>query len=117
MLFRSLEDDRATLRAAGHVEPAGDVEVRVGVPERAGRGVAEEGAGLLVRDDLVAAPRVEQLGDRGQERAGPVVALVLGQEPAAAEVLAGERIPGGDDVPRRPPAGEVVQRRNSRATS
>ena len=54
-------------------------------------------------------PGVPQLVRRGQEGPGPLVAVALGQVAAAAEVLSGEGVPGGDHVPRRPPAGEVVE--------
>ena len=54
-------------------------------------------------------PGVPQLGRRGQEGPGPLVAVVLGQVAAAAEVLPGEGVPGGDHVPRRPAAGQVVE--------
>ena len=47
---------------------------------------------------------------RLEEALGALVALVLGQEPAAAEVLPGERIPRRHDVPRGTAVGEVVQR-------
>ena len=56
-----LEDHRAALRAAGHVELPGDVEVRVVVREAPRRAVGQELPGLLVGHDLVAAPGVPQL--------------------------------------------------------
>ena len=88
-----------------------DVEVRVGVGELAGVRVGQERSAVLVGHDLVAAPGVEQRVRGGQEALGALVALVLGEEAAAAEVLAGERIPRGDDVPGGPAAGQVVERR------
>ena len=79
------------------------------VRERARSRLAQELAGRLVGDDLGAVPGVEQLPGRGQERAGPLVALVLRQVAAATEVLPGERVPGGHHVPGGPAAGQVVQ--------
>ena len=54
-------------------------------------------------------PGVPQLGRRGQERPGPIVAVGLSQVAATAEVLPGEGVPGGDHVPRRAAAGQVVE--------
>ena len=59
-----LEDHRAALRAARHVELPLDVEVLPWCDEGPGLGVAQEGAGRLVGDDLVAVPGVEQLAGR-----------------------------------------------------
>ena len=106
-----LEDHRPALRAARDVEPTADVEVRVRVRERASGRVGQEHTAVLVGHDLVAAPGVEQGVRRLEEALGALVALVLGQEAAAAEVLAGERIPRRDDVPRGTAIGEVVERR------
>ena len=106
-----LEDHRAPLRAARHVEPAVDGEVTVRVRERAGVGIGQERPAGLVGHDLVSAPRVEQLQRRLQKRLGTFVALVLRQEPATAKVLACERIPRCHDVPGRATLGKVVQRR------
>ncbi len=106
-----LEDDRPSLRRAGDIELAADVEEAVVVLERAGPGHAEELAALLVGDDFVAVPGVPQLGGGLQEGAGPVVAVALGEEAAAPEVLPGEGVPAGDDVPGGPAAGQVVERR------
>jgi len=63
--------------------------VLVLVPEGTGLRVGQEPAGVLVRDDLAAAPGVEQLARGLQELLGPRVAVALRQEAAAAEVLAG----------------------------
>ena len=104
-----LEDDRAALRAARHVELARDVEVRVVVRERARARGGQELPGGLVGHDLGAVPRAEQLPGGAQERPGPLVTLILGQVTAAAEVLAGERVPGRHHVPRGPAAGQVVE--------
>ena len=104
-----LEDHRASLRGARHVELPGDVEERVPVAEGPRCRGGQELAGAGVGQDLVAVPGVPQLVRRGQEGPGPLVAVALGQVAAAAEVLPGEGVPGGDHVPRRPPAGEVVE--------
>jgi hypothetical protein len=104
-----LEDDRPSLRAARHVELTADVEVHVVVLERARLGLGEELAGRLVGDDLISAPGVEQIPGGLQEGTGSLVPGVLRQEAAAPEVLPGERVPGSDDVPGGPAAGQVVQ--------
>ncbi len=104
-----LEDHRPALGAARHVEPTADVEVRVGIRERARRGVGQEHAAVLVRHDLVAAPGVEEQVRRLEEALGALVALVFGQESAAAEVLAGEGIPRRDHVPCGTTFGEMVE--------
>ena len=106
-----LEDDRPALRAAGHVEPAADVEMCVLVGELAGVWVGQEHAAVLVGHDLVSAPGVEQRVRRLEEALGALVALVLGEEAPAAKVLSGERIPRRHDVPRGTAVGQVVQRR------
>jgi hypothetical protein len=54
-------------------------------------------------------PGVEQLPGRLQEGPRPLVPGFLRQEAAAPEVLAGERVPGGDDVPGGPAAGQVIE--------
>lgn len=105
-----LEDDRPALRSARHVEMAADVELPHVVVESARIGVGEEEAGLLVGDDLVPVPGVEQLPGRRQELLGALVAVLLREIAAAPEVLAGELVPRGDDVPRGPPRREMVER-------
>src|SRR3984885_11015918 len=104
-----LEDHRTPLRGAWHVELPGDVEERVPVAEGPRCRGGQELAGLLVGQDLVAVPGVPQVVRRGQEGPGPLVAVALGQVASATEVLPGEGVPGGDHVPRRPAAGEVVE--------
>jgi hypothetical protein len=94
-----------------------DVEVLVGVAEPPDVGAGEVLAGGLVGDDLVAGPRVEEPEGRVQEVLGPGVALVLREVAAPAEVLTGERVPGGDDVPGGPARRQVVRLANCRATS
>jgi hypothetical protein len=111
-----LEDHRAALRAARDVELALMSKCGVGGDEGPA-GVAQERAARLVGDDLVAVPRVEQLVGGGEELLGPGVALVLRQEAAAPEVLAGERVPGGDDVPGGAPPERWSRLANWRATS
>ena len=58
---------------------------------------------------IAPSPGVEELPGGPQELLGPLVALVLREEAAAAEVLAGERVPGGDHVPRGAAGREVVE--------
>ena len=72
-----LQDHRPALRAARYLEPARDVELFGADTEAARVGVGEERPRLLVRDDLVAPPRVEQLAGGGEELPRAVVALVL----------------------------------------
>jgi hypothetical protein len=104
-----LEDDRAPLRAAGHVELPRDVEEGVLVLERAGRRRRQEPAVALVGDDLVALPGIPQFGRRPQEGARPLVTVVLGQVAGPPEVLSGEGVPAGHDVPGGPAAGQVIE--------
>ncbi len=104
-----LEDDRATLRAGRHVEVAADVEMVVVHAELPGISVAQERPGLLVGHDLVVGPGVEQHPGGLEELPRPLVTLVLREKAAAPEVLAGERIPRGDDVPGRPPLRQVIE--------
>ena len=106
-----LEDHRAALRRARDVELAGDVEEPVVVLEGAGHRGAQELAAALVRDHLVAVPGVPQLARGAQECPRPLVAVALREVAAAPEVLPGEGIPAGDDVPGRAAAGQVIKRR------
>ena len=105
-----LQDHRVALRAARHGEVAADVELLAVVLERPGRTRAHELPGRRVGDDLVLGPRVPQLPGGADELAGPHVAVGVVEEAAAPEVLAGERVRRRDDVPRRPPARQVVER-------
>ncbi len=73
--------------------------------------IGEEHPAVLVGDDLVARPGIEQGVRSGQEALGPLVPLVFGQEPAAPEVLPGERVPRRHDVPGRASLGQVIERR------
>src|SRR6202000_437043 len=94
-----LEDHRAALRRARHVELAGDVEEPVVMLERTRRRGAEELAAGRVGDDLVAVPRVPQLEGSAHEGPGPLVAVTLGEVAAAPEILPGEGVTAGDDGP------------------
>jgi hypothetical protein len=104
-----LEDDRTTLRRARHREGSFDVEVLVVVRERPGARALEKRPRSRVGHDGIGRPRVEELHRRSEELLRPGVAILLCQEPAPAEVLTGEGIPRGDDVPGRPTPGQVVE--------
>ncbi len=87
-----LDHHRVALRRAGQREGALDVELRSLVADRAGaRGVPE-------------------LPGQLHEFGGPGVAVGAVEVTAAAEVLAGEGVRGGDHVPGGAAAGEMVQR-------
>jgi hypothetical protein len=90
-----LQDDRVQLRAARQREVPGDVEVVALVPERPW--LARRGPGL------------PQLARRLDELGGADVTVAALQVAAAPEVLPGERVRGGHDVPAGPAAGQVVQ--------
>ena len=87
------------------------IEVGVGVLERTRRRVGEVGTGLLVGEDLVPTPGVEQCVRCLQEALGTLVALVLGDIPAPSKILPREGTPRRHHVPRGAAFGEVVQRR------
>ena len=74
-------------------------------------GIGQENAAILIGSDGVLIPGLEQLPGSAEERGGPIVSVLLGQEAGSPEVLARERVPGGDHVPRRPARGEVIQGR------
>ncbi len=105
-----LDDHRVPLRAAGRVEPPGDVEVPAPVRERAHPG-PDELPGVRVRPDVARRPAVPQLACGAQELGGAGVAVGLVQVAAAPEVLAGERVEAGHHVPGGAALAQVVQRR------
>ena len=98
-----LEDHRTALRAARHVELAARCRT-ASAWCRTRPACASAGRSPDSWSATISSPRQESNSSQAAARnsLGPRVALVLGQEAAAAEVLAGERVPGGDDVPRRP---------------
>ena len=71
--------------------------------------IRQECPRFLVRHDLPGGPRVEELRGGLQKLRRPGVAVFLGQEATAAEVLTGEGVPRGDDVPGGTPAREVIE--------
>ena len=107
-----LEDHRATLRAARHVEVARDVEVVV-VDGECPRVRALRRNWPASLSAMISTPDHESNSTLAASRklCGPLVPLLLRQEPATPEVLAGERVPGGDHVPGGAAAGQVVQGR------
>jgi len=74
---------------------AGGVDVDAAVP------IGEHGVGC---------PTVPELASHGDELLGPLVAVGVIQESAAAEVLPGERVRRGDNVPSRAAVRQVVER-------
>ncbi len=90
-----LDDDGVALRGAGQPEPALDAEVLPGVGD--GLPGAVRGGG------------VPQFTGGGDELGGAGVAVGPVEEAAAPEVLPGERVEGGDDVPGGAAGAEVVQ--------
>ena len=105
-----LDHHRVALRAAGDVEATLDRELRADVVERRHGVGIDEHPGVGVGDDGIVAPGVPQLAGDLDELGGPPVAVVALEEPAAAEVLAGERVGRRHGVPRRPPVAQVVER-------
>lgn len=91
-----LDDDRMPLRGARDGELALDPELRPAVGEA---------MPLPVRG-----PGVPQLPGGGEELGGPRVPVGPVQIAAAPEVLAGEGVRGGDDVPGGPARAEMVER-------
>ena len=57
----------------------------------------------------VGCPAVPEFARHGEELLGPLVAVGVVEEAAAAEVLAGERVRRGDDVPARAAVGQMVE--------
>ena len=104
-----LEDDGVHLGAAGHVEVPVDVELRAVVGERARRSLTHEAARVGVGHQIVVGPRLPELAHGLHHLAGPLVAVLVGQEAAPPEVLAGEGVRRRDHVPRRPSTREVVE--------
>ena len=106
-----LEQHRVTLRSARRRELAAHLEVRAVVADVAHRARPHELPGARVRDHGVVVPRVPQRPGDLDQLGGPLVALLVRQEAAAAEVLPGERVRAGHQVPRGAPAGQDVERR------
>ena len=77
-------------------------------PDRGRR--IDQHAALAVGHDGVVGPGVPQLAGHVDELLGPPVAVVALEEPAATEVLAGERVRRRDRVPRGATVAQVVER-------
>ena len=105
-----LQDHRTALRRARHGQRAAHGEVLALVVDLVHLGRVGELAGLPVHDQRAVLPGVPQRRDGLQELLGPVVALVVVQMGLDAEVLRLRVVHRGDDVPRGPPAGQVVER-------
>ncbi len=105
-----LQDQRTALRAARDRHRAARTDVRagmVGIPDLAGIG---EDAALAVHHQRVGIPAIPQ-GKAGlQHVVGTIVAIILGRHPVHAEVARFVIRRRGDDVPRRPPTAQQVER-------
>ncbi|EUA26833.1 xenobiotic compound monooxygenase, DszA family, A subunit domain protein [Mycobacterium intracellulare] len=106
-----LQQHGVALRPGGQRGHAVDAELRTEMVDDVDARRVGVGAGVGVGDHGVGCPAVPELARDADELLGPVVSVGVGEESAAAEVLPGERVGGGDHVPRRTPVGQVVQRR------
>lgn len=106
-----LDEQRAALRAARHVQRTAHLEELSRVVHR----VDQAGVGVdsrrLVADLRVVLPAVPQPDGDVHELGRPPVALAVRRPVVEAEVERGAAFGGGDDVPARPAAADVVQRR------
>ncbi len=99
------------LRAPRHFEATGDVELGGMNIERRNIAVCSEDSLLPVQHGRSRAPAVPELPDDVDDLACPHIPLRMLEESPASEVLTGERVRRGHQVPGRPAVGEVVERR------
>ncbi|NCL72685.1 hypothetical protein AIIKEEIJ_00120 [Rhodococcus sp. YH1] len=104
-----LQEHRVSLRAAWHLEPPGDVELRGVDVERSDVGIRREDAVFAVDDRCSGAPAVPQPPGDVDDLVGADVALRVVEIAATPEVLAGEGVGGGDEVPRGAAVGQMVE--------
>ncbi len=104
-----LEHQRLTLRTAAHVEGPLHGKARPLVVERADLALVKELAGLEVGNDGVVAPAIPQTAHHIDEFFRDLVAVLVVRM-RAAEIAAGGGRRGGDRVPGRPAAADVIQR-------
>ena len=86
-----------------------NVELRAAMFDNPNPGGVDVDAGVAIGQHSVGCPAVPELASHGDELLGPLVAVGVIQESAAAEVLTGERVRRGDDVPAGAAVGQVVE--------
>ena len=105
-----LHDHRPALRGARDVERAAHFQIFALVVEHAHFGGIEIQALLDVAHEGVVGEGIPQTGDDVVELAGPLVALGMLHVIVEAEIERRIRVRGGDDVPARAPARDVIER-------
>ena len=105
-----LDQQRPPLRRARDVERPADAEVLAGEVDRVDPGRVRVAAGGLVTDLRAVLPAVPQRHGHVDELGRALVALPVAGDLVEAEVLRGRLGGGGDDVPARPAAADVIER-------
>ena len=93
------------LRPRGQRGDAADVELRTVMLDGVDSGRIGVDPGGDVGNHRVGCPAVPEPPCNGDELLGPFVSIGVVEEAAAAEVLPGERVGGGDHIPGRSPVG------------
>ena len=106
-----LQQNWVPLRTPWNFEASGDVELLTGVLELADLLVGGENTALTVDDRTIDAPAVPQRPYCVDQLVGACIPLGMLQIATAAEVLAGEGVRGGDQVPGGAAVGEMIERR------
>ena len=104
-----LQQHRMALRRARQGGDTAHVELGPAVFDDTNAAGVDVDSVLAIGDDGVGCPAVPELAGDGDELLGPLVAIGVVEEPAAAEVLAGERVRRGDHVPAGTAIGQVVE--------
>ena len=107
----SLHDDRPALHRPGDVQRPAGGKVFALVIEHMQFGRIRVNAAVDIADEGVVGPAVPQAGHHVVELARPAVAFVVFEVLLEAEVQGLVGVGGGDDVPGRAPAAQVIQRR------
>ena len=95
--------------ARGSVPDPANVELRAVVLDHTNSAGVDVDSALPVGDHGVGRPAVPELARHGDELLGPLIAVGVVEKPAAAEVLAGERVRRGDHVPAGAAVGQMVE--------
>ena len=106
------EERRALRRGLGEMRPLHRVVGAVMVDGVDLRGVGVDAASGVAQHGVILPASLPQLVGDLQILLGARVALVVGRQPAEAEILARVGQVGGHDVPGDPAAAEVIQRRD-----
>ena len=105
-----LDDDRATLGAARHVQGPLDLEEAPLVVQRTDLVRVDIAAGLLVGDDRSVVPAIPQTRDDIDELVGAFIAQLVFEVLVAAEIQRHFRVGGRDDIPGGAPVADMVDR-------